>query len=144
MLQALAPALIPPLIDAFKKVVAKKAPKEVKEVIERIDFADVEKDPEFQKVLLEALSRYNDQLIRELEIRERYKTASALSKMVRPIITFLVVGAFNSALLVGLFTGEISLKEYMSTLAPVNSMLLGFWFGERSALKDPRRALVED
>ncbi|NPB04514.1 MAG: hypothetical protein GXO39_08925 [Thermotogae bacterium] len=125
----------------MKKAIVKKAPKEVREVIENLD---IEKDAELQKELLKALSEYNDQLIRELEVRERYKTAGKLSKMVRPVITFLVVGSFNTALLVGLLTGEVSFREYMSTLAPINSMLLGFWFGERSALKDPRKALLED
>jgi len=144
MLQALAPALIPPLIDAFKKVVAKKAPNELKEVIERIDLADIEKDPELQKALLRALEHYNEQIVKELEIRERYKTSGRFAQLVRPAITFFVVGSFNVALLVGLFTGKVSFQEYMSTLAPINSMLLGFWFGERSALKDPRKALVED
>jgi len=132
--------LLPPVIEAVKKVLRKKAPKEVVEIFEK----DIEKDPELQKALLEALTKYNDQLLRELEIRERYKTSGRLSKLVRPAITFFVVGSFNTALLVGLLTGEVSFREYMSTLAPINSMLLGFWFGERSALKDPRRAILED
>jgi len=141
MIQAVAPVVLPSIINALKKAIVKKAPKEVREVIENLD---IEKDAELQKELLKALSEYNDQLIRELEVRERYKTAGKLSKMVRPVITFLVVGSFNTALLVGLLTGEVSFREYMSTLAPINSMLLGFWFGERSALKDPRKALLED
>ncbi len=141
MIQALVPVLLPALAEAVKKALLKKAPKEVKEVLNKID---LDKDPELREEIIKALSRYNEQLLRELEIRERYKAAGKLSKMVRPLITFFVVGAFNGALLVGLFTGKVSFQEYMSTLAPINSMLLGFWFGERSALKDPRKVLMED
>jgi len=140
MIQAVAPVFLPSIINALKKAIVEKAPEEVQKVIENLD---IEKDTELQKVLLETLTKYNEQLLKELEIRERYKTAGKLSKMVRPAITFFVVGSFNVALLVGLFTGKVSFQEYMSTLAPINSMLLGFWFGERSALKDPKKALED-
>ncbi len=143
MLQAIIPAIAPIILNFIKKKIQEKAPKEVSQVVEEL-FKDKELETEFQKELLKALSTYNDQLIRELEIKERFKNINRLSQAVRPILTFGIAGMFNVAMLIGLFTGKVSFQEYLQALGPTNSMLIGFWFGERSALKDPRKAFVED
>ncbi len=143
MLPALATALLPVVINTVKETLKKKAPEEVKEILEHLD-RDPEIAKEVEKELLNAINTYNEQLLRELEIREKYKNINRIAQLVRPTLTFAITGAFNITLLVGVFTGKITFEQYLTTLAPVNSMLLGFWFGERSALKDPRRTITED
>ncbi len=146
MLQALislAPMVAPAIMNVFKKKVREKAPEPVKQAIDEI-LSNQEIEAELNKELLNLLSKYNEQILRELEIRERSKTIDKLTRSVRPILTFGITAVFNITLLAGLFTGKASFQDYLSTLAPINSMLIGFWFGERSALKDPRKSLTEE
>ncbi len=144
MLQAilsLAPMIAPALMNVFKKKVKEKAPEEVKEVIDDL-FKNQEIEAELSKELMNVITTYNEQILKELEIRERSKTIDRFTRLVRPVLTFGITGIFNITLLVGLFTGKVSFQEYLTTLAPINSMLIGFWFGERSALKDPKKAIT--
>ncbi len=143
MLPALISALAPLAVQTIKNFLKEKAPKEVQDFISQLE-KDEKLQKELQKQMTQTLIQYNEQILKEIEIRERYKNINKVSQLVRPTLTFAITEMFNVAMLVGLFTGKVSFQEYLTTLAPVNSMLLGFWFGERSALKDPRKALMED
>jgi len=87
---------------------------------------------------LEVQSR--DQTIEAFKVGQEYfHLDNKLIRSVRPVITYSVTGLYNAAMLYGVATGKISFQEYMTAIGPVNALLMGFWFGERSALKDPKK-----
>ncbi len=146
MIQALlglAPTLLPSIINIFKEKIKEKAPENLKEVIEGV-FKNKELEAELQKELLKALSNYNEQILKELEIRERYKNINKVAQMVRPFITFASFITFEVSMIYGLYSGKLTFSEFVNVFTPINTMLLGFWFGERTALKDPKKAITED
>ena len=62
----------------------------------------------------------------------------ALNKMVRPYLTFFIATIYNLLLAWAVLSGKLKVVDYMPAVGPMNDMLLGFWFGEKSALKDPK------
>ena len=142
VLGAIVPQLASVLLDAVLRRVKNNAPKEVAEALESV-FTSLEKKAELEREIMQIVLQYNEQLVKELEVREKYKT-TGLGSYVRPVMTFFTAGMFNIAMVVGLFLNKISFQEFIATIAPINTMLWGFWFGERSALKDPRRGVVDD
>jgi hypothetical protein len=65
------------------------------------------------------------------------EVAAALNKLARPYLTAMVATAFNTICGWGVVTGKLPFKDYIMAIGPINSMIVGFWFGERSALKLP-------
>jgi hypothetical protein len=63
---------------------------------------------------------------------------NALHKLARPYLTFNLVCAWAA------ITGRITVIEYVTAVSPTNSMIIGFWFGERAALKVPGKSEEED
>ncbi|RUM27731.1 MAG: hypothetical protein DSY42_09535 [Aquifex sp.] len=143
MIPALLTSLIPLVADVIIKKVKEKAPDPVKQVINNIE-KEIKEDKELQKEIAQIVLHYNEQLLKELEIRERYKTAGKFSKIVRPSITLMTFITFEVSMIYGVVSGTLSFSEFVNVFTPINSMILGFWFGERSALKDPRKILAED
>lgn len=67
--------------------------------------------------------------------------AEAVTKAARPFLTILVTVVYNFTLLVALYNKQMTIQEYMTAVGPVNAMVMGFWFGERAALKAPGEPL---
>lgn len=63
--------------------------------------------------------------------------ADGLNKIARPYLTVLITTIYNVTLLIALYGGKLEVKEYILAIGPVNAMVMGFWFGERAALKRP-------
>lgn len=63
--------------------------------------------------------------------------ADGLNKIARPYLTVLITTIYNAALLIALYVGQLEVKEYILAIGPTNAMIIGFWFGERAALKTP-------
>lgn len=63
--------------------------------------------------------------------------ADAMNKLARPYLTVLITTIYNVTLLIALYFGKLETKEYIMAIGPVNAMVMGFWFGERAALKRP-------
>ena len=68
------------------------------------------------------------------------KLCVALNKLVRPYLTFFITTLYNCLLAWALVKGKLKIVEYITAVGPMNAMILGFWFGEKSALKDPKTA----
>lgn len=63
--------------------------------------------------------------------------ASAFNKLARPYLTILITTIYNTTLLVALLLGTLDVQQYITAVGPTNAMVIGFWFGERAALKRP-------
>lgn len=61
--------------------------------------------------------------------------AEGVNRMGRPFLTVLVTTLYNGALLVALGMGALNIRDYIMAMGPSNSMIIGFWFGERSAVR---------
>jgi hypothetical protein len=66
--------------------------------------------------------------------------AMSLQEFARPYLTILIATLFNVLLACAYFMGDLSIVEYITAVGPTNGMIIGFWFGERAALKDPKGA----
>jgi hypothetical protein len=62
---------------------------------------------------------------------------STMHKMVRPYLTMFIATIYNIILAWAVFTGRLPVHDYMMSVAPINSMIIGFWFAEKAALKNP-------
>lgn len=58
-----------------------------------------------------------------------------LNKAARPYLTMLVATLFNSVCAYMTLKGKLTPIEYITAVGPTNAMIIGFWFGERAALK---------
>ena len=61
--------------------------------------------------------------------------ATALNKLARPYLTALIATLFNVLCAWAVVRGKLEVKEYIMAVGPTNAMIIGFWFGERTALK---------
>lgn len=60
--------------------------------------------------------------------------------MMRPLLTFFVTMFFNGTVTWLVLIGKLTPQEYIAAVGPINTMILGFWFGERaSALASGKR-----
>lgn len=66
------------------------------------------------------------------------RVLAELNKLVRPYLTFFITTLYNVVLAWATFTGLLTVSDYMVAVGPINAMILGFWFAEKAALKDPR------
>ena len=60
-----------------------------------------------------------------------------LSEGVRPILTYFFAVVYMSVSTYGVFVGKIDFTIYFSQIGTLVGMMIAFWFGERSALKNP-------
>ena len=65
------------------------------------------------------------------------KLLAALNSAARPYLTALIATLFNGVCAWAAMTGRLSPKDYITAIGPTNAMIIGFWFGERAALKHP-------
>lgn len=63
--------------------------------------------------------------------------ADAATTLARPYLTVLITTIYNVTLLTALVMNKLEVREYILAIGPVNAMIMGFWFGERAALKQP-------
>jgi hypothetical protein len=63
--------------------------------------------------------------------------AFAFNKLARPVLTIMIAAVFNGIAAWAFFTGKITWEQFATALGPTNGMIIGFWFGEKSALKVP-------
>ena len=61
----------------------------------------------------------------------------AANKLVRPYLTIMIATAYNVVLIWAVCTAMLPIRDYIVAVGPTNSMLMGFWFAERAALKNP-------
>lgn len=57
--------------------------------------------------------------------------------LVRPYLTLFIATTYTVALTWAVFVGKLDVKDYMTSVGSVNSMIVGFWFAEKAALRDP-------
>lgn len=67
-----------------------------------------------------------------------------LNKAARPYLTVLVATVFNFICAWSVMNGKLPVKDYITAIAPTNAMIIGFWFGERAALKAPSEKQPND
>ncbi len=65
------------------------------------------------------------------------KTVQHMQELARPYLTALIATLFNAVLAIAYFQGNLSIGDYIQSVGPTNAMIIGFWFGERAALKVP-------
>jgi len=61
-----------------------------------------------------------------------------LSDSVRPILTYLFAVLYIVVSTWGVWIGKIEFQIYFAQVGTMVGMMVSFWFGEKSALKDPR------
>lgn len=61
--------------------------------------------------------------------------AKALYRLARPYLTVLIATIFNVTCAYAWYVGDLKIVEYITAVGPTNSMIIGFWFGERAATK---------
>ena len=61
----------------------------------------------------------------------------ATHSLVRPYLTLFIATLYNVALVWALVVGKLDVKDYIGTVGTTNSMIVGFWFAEKAALRDP-------
>ena len=71
-------------------------------------------------------------------ICELKKVGFALNETVRPFLTFFISAIYNIILGYACLFGSLSVNDYIVAVGPTNAMIIGFWFAEKAALRDPR------
>ena len=61
-----------------------------------------------------------------------------LSEGVRPILTYFFAVVYMSVSTYGVLVNKIDFAIYFSQIGTLVGMMIAFWFGERSALKNPK------
>ena len=77
-------------------------------------------------------------------MNEIKKVANQLQELARPYLTILIATIFNVLLAIAYFKGDLEIVEYITAVGPTNGMIIGFWFGERAALKVPQGGRSDD
>lgn len=60
-----------------------------------------------------------------------------MNRAARPYLTVLVATVFNLLCAWAVISEKLNIKDYITAIAPTNAMIIGFWFGEKAALKAP-------
>lgn len=68
------------------------------------------------------------------------KLIAALHSAARPYLTVLVATLFNGICAWAVFSNKLDVVDYITAIGPTNGMIIGFWFGERAALKESKSA----
>jgi hypothetical protein len=58
-----------------------------------------------------------------------------LNKAARPYLTMLVASLFNLVCAWAAVRNKIDMEQYIMAIGPTNAMIIGFWFGEKAAIK---------
>jgi hypothetical protein len=58
-----------------------------------------------------------------------------MNRAARPYLTVLVATMFNLLTAWAVVKERLSVQEYITAIAPTNAMIIGFWFGEKAALR---------
>lgn len=66
----------------------------------------------------------------------------AMNKLVRPVLTFVLVLSYNAMLIWAVREGLLKIADFIVACGPTNAMVLGFWFAEKAALKDPKTGVA--
>jgi hypothetical protein len=61
-----------------------------------------------------------------------------ISDSVRPILTYVFATMYIAVSTWGVAIGKIEFAMYFAQIGTMVGMMISFWFGEKSALKDPR------
>ena len=61
-----------------------------------------------------------------------------LSEGVRPILTYFFAVVYMSVSTYGVLVDKIDFAIYFSQIGTLVGMMIAFWFGKRSALKNPK------
>lgn len=64
---------------------------------------------------------------------------AALNRIARPYLTALVATIFNLVCAWAVWKRLLPIRDYILAVGPTNAMIIGFWFGEKSALKSPSK-----
>lgn len=72
------------------------------------------------------------------------KLSKDIQDFARPYLTVLIATVFNLLLAIAYFRGDLGITEYITSVGPTNAMIIGFWFGERAALKVPGNVEKKD
>jgi hypothetical protein len=67
----------------------------------------------------------------------------ACHALVRPYLTMFIATLYNLVLAWGALDGKLDMKDYMTSVGPINAMIIGFWFAEKAALRDPNTKNTE-
>lgn len=62
-----------------------------------------------------------------------------LTKMVRPVLTYVAFTIYILGSTAGLFMGKVNYDIWFSQIGTMVSMMISWYFAERSALKDPSK-----
>jgi hypothetical protein len=54
-------------------------------------------------------------------------------------LTVFVTTIYNVAMLWGVLRGDLPWKDYVFAIGPANTMVLAYWMGSETALRDPGR-----
>lgn len=65
-------------------------------------------------------------------------TLTILTKAVRPVLTYFAFFFYISVSTYAVLAELIDFNLYFSQIGTMVSMMISFWFGERSALKSPK------
>lgn len=60
-----------------------------------------------------------------------------LSDSVRPVLTYCFATLYIVVSTWGVFAGKIEFSMYFAQIGTMVGMMVSFWFGEKSALKNP-------
>lgn len=60
-----------------------------------------------------------------------------LSDSVRPVLTYLFAFLYIGVSTWGVMIGKIEFSMYFAQIGTMVGMMVSFWFGEKSALKNP-------
>lgn len=55
----------------------------------------------------------------------------------RPYLTVMFATTYNLVCVWAVLFGKMTVETFITANSPIVATLLGFWFGERAALKDP-------
>ena len=90
--------------------------------------------PKFKKQGTEVLTQYFLQQPMGEIMQELFK---GLADSVRPVLTYFFAIVYMSVSTYGVFVDKIDFTIYFSQIGTLVGMMIAFWFGERSALKNP-------
>ena len=60
-----------------------------------------------------------------------------LHQAARPYLTVMFATTYNVVCVFAFMTDKMTVDTFITANGPIVATLLGFWFGERAALKDP-------
>lgn len=65
------------------------------------------------------------------------EATDGFNRLARPFLTMTITVLFNGMAAWAFLMGKITWTEFAAAVGAPNAMIIGFWFGERAALKVP-------